>query len=198
MQGTWRKARNGWVVVDVHGDEYVAENTMALLPIFEGMRREGEGERGREGESQGTDLLTSMRGAALSIVKSEEEIAGELLETWEPEESPEWPATLESAFKGERQLDPGTSTNSGDVNQPTRAEPEEPVTYVAATEDGYEFPAVRGPLNGRREIKCPSHGWQTAVVKDGAYRCQFKPSPRQVCQEPGAPKEEAEKRLVPA
>jgi hypothetical protein len=194
MQGTWRKARNGWVVVDVHGDEYVAENTMALLPIFEGMRLEAELVNGSSHGAEWQGLLSSMKGAGLSIVKSGEEITDELAAELEGlagilQESEDWPSTL-----------PGSDASpSDDVPKPERAPAAaagDDVVDVAAAEDGYEFPAVRGPLNGRREIQCPQHGWQTAVVKDGAYRCQFKPSPRQVCTNPGAPQVEAEKRLV--
>ena len=184
MRGTWRKTRNGWVVTGPEGEEWVAEDTVKLLPVFEAMVQEERLIHGSEpaGEYQG--LLSSMRGAALAIVRGERENGREGESLDEPQD---WPSTL-----------PGSDgSTSEDVAGPEPA-PADEVTYTPATEDGYEFPAVRGPKNGRREIHCPDHGWQLAVIKDGAYRCQFKPSPKQVCTNPGTPKDMAEKRLVPA
>lgn len=195
MRVTVDIVENGFVATPLVGrgsDErprvYVAKNVLDLAEVFEGLRLEDEllTGRGEPGVAEYEGLLSSMRGAGLAIVKGEgRREEGESLDAALEElgdvlqDADGWPATLSP----EPEPEPA---------------PADEVAYVPAAEDGYEYPAVRGPKNGKREILCPDHGWQRAELKDGAYRCMFKPSPRQVCQQPGTPKALAEKRLVSA
>ena len=162
---------------------FVAKNVLDLAEVFEGLRREDEllTGRGDPGEPVGILNFPLVRGDQVPAPSSERSSSSE-----GPAEDPDWPSTVPGS-------DIPTST---DVEGPEPAVAEDEVTYTPATEDGYEFPQVRGPKNGRREIQCPDHGWQLAVVRDGAYRCQFKPSPKTTCTLPGTPRQLADKRLA--
>ena len=189
MRVTVDIVENGFVAMvppGVQGERqrtFAAMNVLDLMEVFEKLQKEDEliAGRGDPWEPKGILNFALVRGDQVPAPSSEGHSSYK-----DTAEDPDWPPTV-----------PGSEiTTSVEVEGPEPAAAEDEVTYTPATEDGYEYPAVRGPLNGKREIQCPTHGWQLAVVKDGAYRCQFKPSPRQVCSEPGTPKAEAEKRLV--